>query len=290
MKIKRFSIWLFLVISLFLLSCAKTDEELLMDKYNSHYVTNLLDKVLKPYIQIKWDFVSVDVAKDENGSLLGISVYAYGQSKDFGNERFYVDAFWPEELDAPNDLGYIVNVGHEAVGEVAQIVQKGDALTHCMPKEEFLCALRREKLKYKDIFRERKKNVELAYENKTKVHFGITRKEYYDYDIEYRKNFIDGLVGKDAYELVTPSFSDEKFVGFEINSSRYNSVNTANMVANAKLIKSHKLDGSIRFDSIEEFYDSDLCNFKVFTQTELPHGGTTTTITVWWNKCLKGVW
>lgn len=278
------------MISFFLLSCAKTDEELLLEKYNSHYVASLLDKVLKPYIQIKWDSVSVDVGEDENGYLLGISVYAYGQSKDFGNERFYVDAFWPDEFENSNDLGYMVNVRHEAVGEIVQVVQNDDILTHYMTKEEFLNTLRREKLKQKDIVRERKKSVDLAYENKTKVHFGITRNEYYDYDAEYRKNFIDGLVGKDTYELATPSFSGGKFVGFEVNSSRYNSVNTANMVAKAQLIKNHKLDGSMRFDSIEEYYDSDLCNFKVFTQTELPNGGTTTTITVWWNKYLKGVW
>lgn len=249
----------------------------------------MLDKALKPYIQISWDSISVDVGKDENGNAFGFSVYAYGHSKDFGNERFYVDAFWPDELDKANDLGYMVNVRHKVVGEVAQIAQNADGLTHYMKKNEFLDALRSEKLKHTDIFQEHKKYVELAYKNKTKVHFGITRKEYYKFDEEYRKNFIDGLIGKDAYDFVTPSFSNGKFVGFEINTSRYNSVNTANMVAKAKLIKSHKLDGTLRFNSIEEFYDSDLCKFKVLTQTELPHGGTTTTITVWWNKCMNGV-
>ena len=220
--------------------------------------------------------------------MASLSAYAYGRSKEFGNERFYVDAFGLAKQNSPDDTGYSLTIRHKLLGEVMYLKENDTILSHNMEPASFLRLLKECKQKEYDVMKERRNAVKLAYQNKTKVHFGISKTKYEQLGSGYQKNFIDGLIGKDVYELAKPTFAKGKFVGFEISGAdTKDRINMENLWKNANLKNKRACEPGFRFNAFETIYTSKIFNSKVYEQEDKNFKSTSTTIDIWWNSYLR---
>ena len=289
MKIKILSLILAIIVSVMLnCSCtSKSAQEIIEDAYSKEYCQQIMNEVLSKYMIVDWDSIArqVYIPEDNSGSMLIVD--GYGKCRSYGNERFHVSSVWRINEGAKDCNFSTMQVRHKELGDIISINGPEDYMNSIMDSTEFAQKLAANKVKKSEVANERANMVALAYQNKTKVHFGMTAEEYKQCGREFQRNFIDGLIGPGAFEKAKPSFARGKFVGFEINSGKNQSVSHKNIIANAEVTKSRKLDGNIRFDSYETNYVCKLYNLQIFEQTDGASHDCHETIKVWWNSYLK---
>ena len=289
MKIKILLLILTIVVSIILNhSCtSKSAQEKLEDAYSKEYCQQIMNEVLSKYMIVDWDSIArqVYIPEDNSGSMLIVD--GYGKCSSYGNERFHVSSVWRINKDAKDCDFSSMQIRHKELGDIISINGPEDYTNSIMDSTEFAQKFAANKVTKSEIANERTNMVALAYQNKTKVHFGMTAEEYKQCGREFQRNFIDGLIGPGAFDKAKPSFVRDKFVGFEINSGRNQSVSHKNIIANAEVTKSQKLEGNIRFDSYETNYVCKLYNLQIFEQKDGASHDSHETIKVWWNSYLK---
>lgn len=294
--IKR-SIFIIFLSTFFLASCStKSKKEAMEEAYNKEYCEVLVDSVLSRYMDYIWDSIEHRVYfKEEKNLEPMLLINGYIVSKSYGNQKLQLSSIW-NILNEGNVCHLsLLELNHKDLGSVVSITGKEDYMKHIMDSAQFNRKIqeyqhREQELQQKKLqtAKEYEKSVVLANQNKTKVHFGISSADYYGFGIEYQKNFIDGLIGKGAYEFAKPIFGrKDKFVGFEIHSKHGKCCGHENILKYAELTKHRKLEGSIRFNSYESNYVSNLYNLQIFEQTDASSGQYSEKITVWWNSYLK---
>ena len=251
----------YLFASIVLLSCnTKTQEERIMERIDKETCKELLNEVLSDYMPIEWDSINFQVIKPNNILALMLTVDGYGRSVLYANERFNVTSNWLlTETGEKYDFSSI-EVSHKEVGRIVYISGRNSDNNYIIDSVAFkekLFEIRKEK---QEKAKEHANYIQLAYKNKTKVHFGITRDEYYQLGREYQKDFYDGLIGKGASEFAKPLFVKDKFVGFNIYDY-HNKASYINLYTYAKEIRNH-YDKGIRHDLSTSYYVSDIYNLK----------------------------
>ena len=267
------------------LSCSnKSPIEKWHEMYDKEWAQSQLDSILSPYIHMDWDTASLKISFS---NALPPIVEGYGTCREYGNKQLKVYSVWSLPFGNVNDA-YPISfyVRH---GDVTVLTKANDgSITIELDSTEFVNAVweyeqtQKEKAKEKRAaLHERKDAVELANRNKTRVHFGMSLKEYYSCDKLFRENFVNGLIGNRVFDShFEPYFANGKFVGFEVSSS--GKINYDNVISHATMMKSHRSEG-VRFDSHESNYTSNLYNLQIYElYSSRSYNGTT--IKVWWNK------
>lgn len=295
MKIFLYSIVVCLYSSIFLLSCnTKTEREKLEENYNEEYCKALVDSVLSDYMDYRWDsicyYVYIPEQKDQEPMLI---INGQVKSKTYNNEEFQVHSFWNIDGVQKGNTFSNLDVYHKEIGQIISITNGHPIYDSIMDCTEFNQKMVEYSYKMEErrqlslqAAKEREDAVRLANKNKTKVHFGMSELDYYSAGEDYQKNFIDGLIGKGAYELANPIFGKGKFVGFEIHSKHGISCNHANIYSYAKEVRSHSSDVN-RFHSNESDYVSKLYNLRIYELYNRSSGECSESITVWWNSYIK---
>lgn len=278
--------WACLLLSCF--SCSKKSPiERWHEMYDKEWAQSKLDSILAPYLHIDWDESSLQITFSD---VFPPTIKEYGTSKEYGNAKLEVYSVWSLPFDNADDAYPIsLYVRHEDVTILSKasdgtINIELDSVEFENAVREFRQTRRAEAEEKKMALSERKDAVNLANKNKTRVHFGMSSKDYYNCDKLFRENFVNGLIGDGAFNShISPCFAKEKFVGFELSSS--GKINYDNVMKHASMTKSHLSEG-VRFDSREANYTSELYNLQIYElYSSCSHNGTT--IKVYWNKHFK---
>lgn len=271
----------FLLASLFLLSCnTKTTEERIRERTDKETCKELLNEVLSEYMTIEWDSISFQVVQPENILAPMLTVDGYGRSNSYANEQFHVNSTWLLDETGEKHEFSSLNVSHKELGRIAFISGRNADNNSIVDSTTFKERLFEIQKKKQEKAREHANYVQLAYKNKTKVHFGITRDEYYQLGKEYQRDFYDGLIGKGASEYAKPFFVKDKFVGFEINDY-HSKASHGNIYTYAKEVRNRYYKG-IRYDMSTSCYVSDIYNLEV--QERLSNvDGNSVIIKAYWN-------
>lgn len=268
----------FLSIILLFCSCnTKTDKEKLEERINKAYILSYLDVASNKYIKMKWDTVYAIIDSHVPAQL---HLHGEGKSEEYGNHKFHVEAIYNYDRNRDAILYQSIHVYHKELGEIISTFEYGITHETIVTYEEF-----NKKVKiHNELIKERKDKVKLAYSNRTKVHFGMSYDDYINSNAEFRRNFIDGLIGDGSYEKTKARFVDRKFVGFEVHG---HNIYDSNVCNNAHLSDERILNGSLRFYSVEKIYTCDLYNLKIFDQTDQSSGEEHMSIDVYWNEYAK---
>lgn len=274
-----------LLASIFLLSCnTKTTEERNRERIDKETCKNLLNEVLSEYMTIEWDSISFQVVQPENILVPMLTVEGYGRSDSYANEQFHVNSTWlMNETGEKHDFSSL-KVSHKELGRIAYISGRNADNNSIVDSKSFKERLFEIQKKKQEKAKEHANYVQLAYKNKTKVHFGITRDDYYQLGREYQRVFYDGLIGKGASEFAKPFFVKDIFVGFEINDY-HSRASYTNLYAYAKEVKKHYYKG-IRYDSSTSHYVSAIYNLEMRERISNIEDNSVT-IKVYWNAYSK---
>lgn len=274
----------------FICSCnTKTEEEKLEEKYNREYCDSILSMAISKYMDIKWDSIDHFISRVDNSlySHYYLFVDGDGISKNYGNAKFHVNSTWEIVGNGQYLFFQSLSVQHSDLGSIITINDPKDSMiNHIIDSTNFKIKLKNHSKIKSEIYRERANAVRLAYQNKTKVHFGVSEDDYNHFDAGFQKNFIDGLIGNGAYELAQPVFAKDKLVGFEICSWRGSRCGHENIIDNAEVVKTRQSEVN-RFSITETDYVSPLYNLRIRTSTNEASGEYTEIITVYWNSYLK---
>ncbi len=278
----------YLLISCF--SCSnKSPSEKRQEMYDKKWAQTQLDNILSPYLHMDWDTASLKITFND---VVPPVIEEYGTCREYGSKQLKVYSVWSMSFDDMKDAYPIsLYVRH---GDITVLSKAHDgSITIELDSMEFENAVKKyrqdqqEKAEEKRAaLRESKNAVDLANRNKTKVHFGMSELDYYAAEKIFQKNFIDGLIGKGAYELSKPIFGKGKFVGFEIHSKHGRSCGHENVINNAKIVRDHPSQVN-RFHNTETDYVSSLYNLRIYASTNGASGEYSESITVWWNSYIK---
>lgn len=272
--------FLFFTISfLMLYACAeRTEKDILKEKFDKRdLIVSHLHEVSGKYLQMEWDTVYVKI-DSENSSLLWFC--GEGKSKKYYNYKVHVGALCNYDMENDSIEYESLYAYNDEFGDVINIHGNDELLKEIVTPNEFKKKiwLRNEAVK------ERKDKVRLAYLNKTRVHFGMTRGDFEKSDIEHRINFVDGLIGYNAYYKTKFNFSKGILVGLNIHG---NDINYINLMNNAHLSSDKTYNGRIRFLSHEKIYTCSLYNSKIYELRDLSTHEESITIDVYWNDYQK---
>ena len=272
--------FLFFTISfLMLYACAeRTEKDILKEKFDKRdLIVSHLNEVSGKYLQIEWDTVYVKI-DSENSSLLWFC--GEGKSKKYYNYKVHVGALCNYDMENDSIEYESLYAYNDEFGDVINIHGNDELLKEIVTPNEFKKKiwLRNEAVK------ERKDKVRLAYLNKTRVHLGMTRGDFEKSDIEHRINFVDGLIGYNAYYKTKFNFSKGILVGLNIHG---NDINYINLMNNAHLSSDKTYNGRIRFLSHEKIYTCSLYNSKIYELRDLSTHEESITIDVYWNDYQK---
>ena len=272
--------FLFFTISfLMLYACAeRTEKDILKEKFDKRdLIVSHLNEVSGKYLQIEWDTVYVKI-DSENSSPLWFC--GEGKSKKYYNYKVHVGALCNYDMENDSIEYESLYAYNDEFGDVINIHGNDELLKEIVTPNEFKKKiwLRNEAVK------ERKDKVRLAYLNKTRVHFGMTRGDFEKSDIEHRINFVDGLIGYNAYYKTKFNFSKGILVGLNIHG---NDINYINLMNNAHLSSDKTYNGRIRFLSHEKIYTCSLYNSKIYELRDLSTHEESITIDVYWNDYQK---
>jgi hypothetical protein len=254
--------------------------------YDKKWAQAQLDSILSPYLNMDWDSASLKITFNDD---VPPFIEEYGKCREYGNIQLKVFSVWSLSFDNVNDvypISLYVSHGNVTVLSLAS----GGTITVELDSTEFLKAVMEDKQALKEkaeekraAFQERKDAVDLANKNKTRVHFGMSSKEYYNYDKLFIENFVNGLIGEGAFDShFEPYFANGKFVGFEVHSKNYD-----NLFEIAKKVKIKSYNESHRYKITDTDYITDLYNARVSEIIPKGSGNTSTTITVYWNRYFK---
>lgn len=267
------------------LSCStKTSKEKWYAMYDKEWAQSQLDSILSPYLHMDWDSASLKISFSD---VVPPTIEEYGTCREYGNTKMKVYSVWSlpfEKVEDAYPISFYVRYGDVNVlsmtsnGSITvelDSIEFENAVIHYRQTQQEIAEER------KEAVQERKDAVELAYSNKTRVHFGMTSKDYYKCDKLFRENFVNGLIGNGAYDShFEPYFSKGKLVGFELLSS--GKINYDNILNHASMTKSNLSRGT-RFDLREANYSSNIYNLQIHEMfSSRSYDGTT--IKVWWNK------
>jgi len=266
------------------LSCSKKSPfEKRQEMYDKKWAQAQLDSILSPYLHMDWDSASLKITFND---AVPPFIEEYGKCREYGNIQLKVFSVWSLPFDNVNEAHPMsFHVRHGNV-EILSMDSKG-TMTIKLDSAEFENAVREyrqdqhEKAEEKRAaLQERKDAVDLANKNSTRVHFGMSLRDYYNCDKLFIENFVNGLIGEGAYNShYDPYFANGKYVGFEVSSS--DKINFDNVIKHATMTKSHRSEG-VRFDSHEANYTSTLYNLQIYElYSQRSYNGTT--IKVWWN-------
>lgn len=272
--------FLFFTISfLMLYACAeRTEKDILKEKFDKRdLIVSHLNEVSGKYLQMEWDTVYVKI-DSENSSLLWFC--GEGKSKKYYNYKVHVGALCNYDMENDSIEYESLYAYNDEFGDIINIHGNDELLKEIVTPNEFKKKiwLRNEAVK------ERKDKVRLAYLNKTRVHFGMTRGDFEKSDIEHRINFVDGLIGYNAYYKTKFNFSKGILVGLNIHG---NDINYINLMNNAHLSSDKTYNGRIRFLSHEKIYTCSLYNSKIYELRDLSTHEESITIDVYWNDYQK---
>lgn len=272
--------FLFFTISfLMLYACAeRTEKDILKEKFDKRdLIVSHLNEVSGKYLQMEWDTVYVKI-DSENSSLLWFC--GEGKSKKYYNYKVHVGVLCNYDMENDSIEYESLYAYNDEFGDVINIHENDELLKEIVTPNEFKKKiwLRNEAVK------ERKDKVRLAYLNKTRVHFGMTRGDFEKSDIEHRINFVDGLIGYNAYYKTKFNFSKGILVGLNIHG---NDINYINLMNNAHLSSDKTYNGRIRFLSHEKIYTCSLYNSKIYELRDLSTHEESITIDVYWNDYQK---
>lgn len=272
--------FLFFTISfLMLYACAeRTEKDILKEKFDKRdLIVSHLNEVSGKYLQMEWDTVYVKI-NSENSSLLWFC--GEGKSKKYYNYKVHVGALCNYDMENDSIEYESLYAYNDEFGDVINIHGNDELLKEIVTPNEFKKKiwLRNEAAK------ERKDKVRLAYLNKTRVHFGMTRGDFEKSDIEHRINFVDGLIGYNAYYKTKFNFSKGILVGLNIHG---NDINYINLMNNAHLSSDKTYNGRISFLSHEKIYTCSLYNSKIYELRDLSTHEESITIDVYWNDYQK---
>lgn len=266
-------------------SCStKSPIEKWHEMYDKEWAQSQLDSILSPYLHMDWDTASLKISFSD---VVPPIVEEFGTCREYGNKRLKVYSVWSlpfENVNGAYPISFYVRHG-----DVTVLSKANDGSINIeLDSTEFVNAVleyeraQNEKAEEKRAaLQERKDAVELSNRNRTRVHFGMSSKEYYSNDKLFRENFVNGLIGDGAFDShFEPYFANGKFVGFEISSS--GKINFDNVINYASMTKSHRSEG-VRFDSHEANYISNLYNLQIY-ELYSSRSFDGTTIKVWWNK------
>jgi len=281
----RFITLLFLVcLLLSCFSCSKKSPiERWYEMYNKEWAQAQLDSILSPYLHMDWDTASLKV---DFSDVVPPVIEGYGKCRDYGNTKLKVYSVWSLPFDNVNDA-YPISF-HVRYGSVTILSMASDrTITVELDSTEFENAVREYRQtqhakaeEKRAALQERKDAVNLANRNKTRVHFGMSLKDYYNCDKLFIENFVNGIIGKGAFDShFDPFFADGKFVGFEIDSRNYDV-----LFEKTKMVKRKSCNESHRYTIIDTDYMTDLYNARVSEIIPKGTGCTSTTIKVWWNR------
>lgn len=285
MRTKVFTIIAYLFSLALLISCsAKPTVEKLEDRYNIDKCKELLEEVLSEHIAIDWDSIAYDVIKREYDLDYKLIIDGYGKSAKYGNERFHVKSVWSLLSNGKSEEFLTVTVKHKELGEIISISGKNKESYSITDSVAFKEKLFEKRKKVQEVAKEHANYIQLSNKNKTKVHFGMSRDEYYQLGREFQKYFYDGLIGKRASEFAKPLFVNDKFVGFDIND-HHSRASYTNIYSYAKEVKTHYSKG-VRYDRAISYYVSDIYNLEI---QELISNieDNSVTIRVYWNAYSK---
>lgn len=262
-----------------LYACAeRTEKDILKEKFDKRdLIVSHLNEVSGKYLQMEWDTVYVKI-DSENSSLLWFC--GEGKSKKYYNYKVHVGALCNYDMENDSIEYESLYAYNDEFGDVINIHGNDELLKEIVTPNEFKKKiwLRNEAVK------ERKDKVRLAYLNKTRVHFGMTRGDFEKSDIEHRINFVDGLIGYNAYYKTKFNFSKGILVGLNIHG---NDINYINLMNNAHLSSDKTYNGRIRFLSHEKIYTCSLYNSKIYELRDLSTHEESITIDVYWNDYQK---
>lgn len=257
------------------------------DMYNKEWAQTQLDSILAPHLHMDWDTTSLKISFSE---VVPPVIEEYCTCKEYGNTKLKVYSVWSLPFDNA-DKAYPISF-YVRYGDVTVLSKANDgSITVELDSAEFQNATevyrqeQREKTEEERAARQEQKNaVDLANRNKTRVHFGMSSKDYYKCNKLFRANFVNGLIGDGAFNShFEPYFSNGIFVGFEISSS--SKFKYDNVMNHASMTRSHTAPG-VRFDSREANYTSKLYNLQIYElYSSRSYNGTT--IKVWWNRHIK---
>lgn len=254
--------------------------------YDKKWAQSQLDNILSSYLHMDWDTASLKI---EFSDVVPPIVEEYGTCREYGNIKLKVYSVWSLPFDNVNDaypMSFYVRHGNVTVLSMAN----DGTITVELDSTEFVKAVmidkqvQQEKAEEKRAaLQEREDAVDLANRNKTRVHFGMSLKDYYNCDKLFLENFVNGLIGKGAFNShFDPSFADGKFVGFEVDSRNYDI-----LFEKARMVKIESYHENYRYKIIETNYATDLYNARVSEIIPIGTGSTSTTIKVWWNRYSK---
>lgn len=163
-----------------MLNCSCTPrsaQDKLEDAYSKEYCQQIMSDVLSKYMIVEWDSIArqVYIPEDNSGSLLIVD--GYGRCQSYGNERFHVSSVWRIHEGADCDFSSM-QIRHQELGDIISINGPEDYMNSIMDSTEFAQKLAANKVTKSEVANERANMVALAYQNKTKVHFGMTAEEY----------------------------------------------------------------------------------------------------------------
>lgn len=279
---------LYVCLLLLALSCStKSPVDKWHKMYNKEWAQTQLDSILAPYLHMDWDTNSLKITFSDAVPPI---IEEYGTCKEYGNTKLKVYSVWSLPFDNADDaypMSFYVRYGDVTVLSKANdgsITVELDSAGFQNAVEVYKKEQRAIKEEERTARQERKNAVDLAYSNKTRVHFGMSSKDYYNCNKLFRTNFVNGLIGDGAFDShFEPYFSNGIFVGFEISSS--SKIKYDNVMNHASMTRIHTAPG-IRFDSRETNYTSKLYNLQIYElYSSRSYNGTT--IKVWWNKHMK---
>lgn len=174
------------------------------------------------------------------------------------------------------------------VGSVFAIFEKYDTLlTYAMDSLTFFEKYYGDVGSQYDSWKDRIYKSEYAYNNRTKVHFGISKDEYNRLGEEFQRNFYEGLIGEGAFELAKPIFSsNNKFVGFEIMELHDKTFSYGNVLSNAEMTKKRQL-GYDAHECFEFVYECELYNMEIISRYDKFERKTKHSLKAYWNEYSK---
>ena len=279
---------LYVCLLLLALSCStKSPVDKWHEMYNKEWAQTQLDSILTPYLHMDWDTTSLKITFSDAVPPI---IEEYGTCKEYGNTKLKVYSVWSLPFDNADDA-YPISF-YVRYGDVTVLSRMNDgSITVELDSAGFQNAVevywqeQRAKKEEESVARQERKNaIDLANRNKTRVHFGMSSKDYYNCNKLFRANFVNGLIGDGAFDShFEPYFSNGMFVGFEISSS--GKIKYDNVMNHASMTKSHTAPG-VRFDSRESNYTSNLYNLQIYElYSNRSYNGAT--IKVWWNRHMK---
>ncbi len=271
------------------LSCTtKSPIEKWHEMYDKEWAQSQLDSILSPYFHMNWDETSLTITFSD---VVPPIIKEYGTCKEYGNEKLEVYSVWSLPFDNADDA-YPMSL-YVRHGDVTILSKASDGTINIeLDSIEFENAVREfrqtrqaEAEEKKMALAERKNAVNLANKNKTRVHFGMSSKDYYDCNKLFLENFVNGLIGDGAFNShFEPYIAKGKFVGFEVTSTNFD-----NMILNSEEIYCNVYNQSHRYTMIISKHISDLYNAsvtKTITKGTM-NNSPTINIKMWWNGYAK---